>query len=96
MIFSALEQRRGFPTFQGEDWLVGISHASDGEGLRFRQSLLEKITSRVGTIGCDNAKNKREYSLPRQNQICLGSPFFKMSAPAECSPAILRMLIKCS
>lgn len=42
MIFSALEQRRGFPTFQGEDWLVGISHTSNGEGLRYRQSSLEK------------------------------------------------------
>lgn len=58
MIFSALEQRRGFPTFQGEDWLVGISHTSNGEGLRYRQSSLEKITSRVATIGCDNAKTK--------------------------------------
>lgn len=95
MIFSALEQRRGFPTFQGEDWLVGISHTSDGEGLRYRQSSLGKITSRVGTIGCDDAKAKGEDSLPRQIQICLGSLVCQTSAPAECSPVLLRMLIKC-
>lgn len=97
-IFSALEQRRGFPTFQGEDWLVGISQASgdDGEGLRYRQSSLEKIPSRVGTIGCESGKTKGEDCFPREIQIHLGSLFFKMSPPTECSPAGLRMLIKCA
>lgn len=99
VIFSAVEQRRAFPTFQGEDWLVGISQASDddGEGLRYRQSLLGGgKKSWVGTIGCENAKTTGEDSLPRQIQIHLGSLFIKMSAPTECSPAGFRILTECS
>lgn len=78
--------------------MVGISQASDddGEGLRYRQSSLEKVTSRVGTIGCENAKTIGENFFPRQIQIHFGSLFFKMSPPTGCSPAGLRMLIKCS
>lgn len=87
VIFSALEPWRGFPPFQGEDWLVGISQNKG-------KVLWIEITGRVRIISCENAKCKMEDSLPRQPPILFRCPFFKMSAPTECSPVDHWMVIK--